>query len=55
MLTATLLDQGAGNRSAEQIADAIDFVGGMLGTGAGTDLSFVNTVVMKDSYDLAWS
>ncbi len=53
MLTATLLDQGAGNRSAEQIADTIDFVGGVLGTGAGSDLSFVNSVVMKDSYDLA--
>jgi zinc protease len=53
MLTATLLDQGAGKRSAEQIADAIDFVGGALGTGAGSDLSFVNSVVMKDSYDLA--
>jgi zinc protease len=53
MLTATLLDQGAGNRTAEQIADTIDFVGGVLGTGAGSDLSFVNAVVMKDSYDLA--
>jgi len=51
--TATLLDQGAGARSAEQIADTIDFVGGALGTGAGSDLSFVNAVVMKDSYDLA--
>jgi zinc protease len=53
MLTATLLDQGAGSRSAEQIADTIDFVGGVLGTGAGSDLSFVNSVVMKDSYDIA--
>jgi zinc protease len=53
MMTATLLDQGAGNRSAEQIADTIDFIGGALGTGAGTDLSFVNAVVMKDSYDIA--
>lgn len=53
MLAATLLDQGAGKRSAEQIADTIDFVGGVLGTGAGSDLSFVNAVVMKDSYDLA--
>ncbi|HXG90089.1 MAG TPA: pitrilysin family protein [Vicinamibacterales bacterium] len=52
MLTASLLDQGAGARSAEQIADSIDFVGGILGTGAGTDLTFVNTVVMKDSLDL---
>jgi zinc protease len=50
MLTATLLDQGAGNRSAEQIADDIDYIGGLLGTGAGTDLSFINTVMMKDDY-----
>lgn len=53
MLTATLLDQGAGKRTAEQIADTIDFVGGVLGTGAGSDLSFVNAVVMNDSYDVA--
>jgi len=53
MLTATLLDQGAGSKNAEQIAETIDFVGGVLGTGAGTDLSYVNAVVMKDSYDVA--
>lgn len=50
MLTATLLDQGAGNRTAQQLADEVDFIGGILSTGAGTDLSFVNTVVMKDDY-----
>lgn len=53
MLTATLLDQGAGRRTAEQIADTIDFVGGVLSTGAGTDLSNVSAVVMKDSFELA--
>lgn len=52
MITASLLDQGAGGRTAEQIADAIDFIGGILGTGAGTDLTYVNTVVMKDSLEL---
>ena len=50
MLTATLLDQGAGARNAEQIADDIDYLGGILSTGAGTDLSFVNTIIMKDDY-----
>ena len=35
-------------RSAAQIADAIDTIGGVLGTGAGTDLSFANVLVMKD-------
>jgi zinc protease len=53
MMTAALLDQGAGSRTAEQIADTIDFVGGILGTGAGTDLTYINTVVMNDSLPLA--
>lgn len=49
MLTAALLDQGTGTRSAEQIADAIDTIGGGLGAGAANDLSFANVLVMKDS------
>jgi zinc protease len=49
-LTAALLDQGTTTRSAEEIADQIDFIGGALGTGSGPDLSFVNAVVMKDSF-----
>lgn len=52
-LTAALLDQGTTTRSAEQIADHIDFIGGALGTGSGPDLSFVNAVVMKDSFGVA--
>jgi zinc protease len=52
-LLAALLDQGTAARSAEQIASAIDSIGGVLGTGAGTDLSFVNAVVMKDSLPFA--
>jgi zinc protease len=54
MMTATLLDQGAGKRNAEQMADAIDFVGGVLLTGAGTDLTYVSTIVLKDNLPLAW-
>ena len=38
-LAASLLDQGTTTKSAEQIADAIDSIGGALGTGAGTDLT----------------
>jgi predicted Zn-dependent peptidase len=49
-LTASLLDQGTTTRSAQEIADQIDFIGGDLGTGAATDLSFVNAIVMKDSF-----
>ena len=50
-LTAAVLDQGTTTRSAQQIADSIDFIGGAEGTGAGTDLSYLNVVVMKDSFD----
>lgn len=53
MLTATLLDQGAGARNAQQIADTIDFAGGILSTGAGSDLTSVSAIVMKDSLQLA--
>ena len=52
-LTASLLDQGTTTRSAQQIADQIDSIGGAMGTGSGPDLTFVNAVVMKDSFDLA--
>jgi zinc protease len=49
VLTAALLDQGTTTRTAAQIADAIDTEGGGLGTGAGSDLSFANVLVMKDT------
>jgi zinc protease len=49
-LAASLLDQGTTTRSAEEIADQIDFIGGALGTGASPDLTFVNALVMKDSF-----
>jgi zinc protease len=48
-LTADLLDQGTTTRSAQEIADQIDFIGGIEGTAAAMDLCFVKTVVMKDS------
>ena len=50
-LTASLLDQGTRTMSAEQMNDAVDFIGGAMGAGAGTDLTFCNMVVMKDSFD----
>jgi zinc protease len=52
-LMASLLDQGTTSRSAGEIADAIDTVGGGLGAGAGTDLTFVSVVVMRDSFQFA--
>src|SRR4029077_15236880 len=50
-LSASLLDQGTRTMSAEEMNDAVDFIGGAMGAGAGTDLTFVNMVVMKDSFD----
>ena len=48
---ASLLDQGTENKSAGELADAIDSIGGAMGTGAATDLTHINMVVMKDSFD----
>jgi predicted Zn-dependent peptidase len=52
-LAAMLLDQGTTTRSAQDIAGSIDQIGGAIGAGAGTDLTFVQAVVMKDSFDFA--
>jgi zinc protease len=50
-LAASLLDQGTTTKSAQETNDAIDFIGGVMGAAAGTDLTFVNMVVMKDSFE----
>jgi zinc protease len=50
-LAASLLDQGTTTRTANEMNDLIDFIGGEMGAGAGTDLTFVTVVVMKDSFD----
>lgn len=50
-LAASLLDQGTTTKSAKQVQDEIDFMGGAMGAGAATDLSFVNVVVMKDNFE----
>jgi len=50
-LAASLLDQGTKTMTADQMNDSVDFIGGAMGAGAGTDLTFVNMVVMKDSFD----
>jgi zinc protease len=49
-LVAKLLDQGTTTRSAGEIADQIDSIGGALGTGSGSDVTFATAVVMKDSF-----
>jgi len=52
-LAASLLDQGTTSKNAEQIATTIDSIGGAIGAGAGSDLTFINAAVMKDSLGLA--
>ena len=51
-LAATLLDQGTTEKSAEQIANAIDSIGGAMGVGAGSDLTFIQAAVMKNSFEV---
>src|SRR3972149_5393336 len=43
-LTAALLDEGTKTRSSQQIADEMDFIGGKLSTGGGTDFSTASFV-----------
>src|SRR4029079_13895964 len=47
---ASLLDQGTTTRSAQQIADQIDSIGGDLGSGASSALTFASVLVMQDSF-----
>ena len=49
-LTADLLTEGTKNRSASEISEEIDFIGGNLGSSGGIDYSSANlTVLSKDS------
>jgi zinc protease len=49
---SSLLDQGTTSKTAEQIASTIDSIGGAIGAGSGTDLTFITGLVMKDSFNL---
>jgi zinc protease len=51
-LLASLLDQGTDTMSAFEMNDAVDFIGGEMSAGAGTDLSFLRMLVMKDSFSV---
>jgi zinc protease len=51
-LAASLLNQGTATRSAQEIADTIDSIGGALDTGAGSDVTSASVLVMKDSFDI---
>jgi len=52
-MVAGLLTKGAGKRSAEQVAEAIEGAGGSLGAGAGTDFLSLNSTVLTPSIPLA--
>lgn len=52
-ITASLLTQGAGKRTAQQIAESIDFVGGSLNATASDDGTIVSSSVVKKDFDLA--
>lgn len=49
-LTAELLTQGAGKRSAKQLADDIEFVGGDLTASAGAEAFTVSCEVLRKDY-----
>ncbi len=51
-LVASLLNQGTATKSAEGIADLVESAGGVLGVGAGNELSYVNAGVIKDKIDV---
>lgn len=50
-LTSGLLRKGTTTRTADEIAQAIDFVGGSLGAGAGKDAITANTMVLSKHLD----
>lgn len=51
-LAASLLNQGTVTRSAGEIADAIDSIGGAMETAAGSDFTQGSALVMKDSFNI---
>lgn len=54
-MTAGLLDQGTTTMKAQEIASAIESVGGGIGVGAGNDLTFVNAIALENDFDLVMS
>ncbi|HSP89673.1 MAG TPA: pitrilysin family protein, partial [Vicinamibacterales bacterium] len=50
-MVASLLDQGTATQSAQQIAAAVDSIGGNISIGAGTDATLAYSTVLRDSLD----
>jgi zinc protease len=53
-LVSALLTEGTARRSAREIAEAIDSVGGLIDSGADWDSSFVTLSVLTDHVELAF-
>jgi zinc protease len=54
-LLVSLLDQGTTGpnaRTAQQLNDAIDFIGGEESAGAASDVSYLTVTIMKDSFEV---
>lgn len=54
-ITADMLDEGAGGRSAVELSSAINDLGASLATGAGADGSFVSLTVLKKNFEPAFA
>ena len=52
-MAASLLTQGTAKRTAQQIAESIDFVGGTLNATAADDDTIIGAKVVKKDFDLA--
>ncbi|HEV8579297.1 MAG TPA: pitrilysin family protein [Thermoanaerobaculia bacterium] len=52
--TASLLTKGTASRSAQQIAETVDFVGGDLSASAGIEAGYANAGVTSDQLDLGF-
>lgn len=50
-MVSALLNQGTTMKSAEGIANLVESAGGVLGVGAGNELSYVSAGVIKDKID----
>ena len=54
-LTAGLLTKGAAGKSATEISEAIEFVGGSLSTGGGMDYSSAGLTVLRKDVETGFS
>jgi len=51
-LLSALLTQGTTEQTANELNEAVDFIGGAMGAGSGSDMTLLNMIVMKDSFQL---